>query len=65
MALNSDRWDAVDRLYHAALAQPANERAAFLADACAGDEELRREVMRGIQRVGDLACDVEWTLTFK
>jgi eukaryotic-like serine/threonine-protein kinase len=44
MALNSDRWDAVDRLYHAALAQPANERAAFLADACAGDEKLRREV---------------------
>jgi hypothetical protein len=65
MTTSPERWATVDRLYHAALAQPPNERAAFLADACAGDEELRREVMRGIQRVGDLACDVEWTLTFK
>src|SRR5262245_13801410 len=44
MALSPDRWDAVERLFHAALARPVDERAAFLADACAGDEELRREV---------------------
>jgi eukaryotic-like serine/threonine-protein kinase len=42
--MNPDRWDAVGRLYHAALARPVDERAAFLAEACADDEELRREV---------------------
>jgi hypothetical protein len=34
MALSPDRWEAVDRLYHAALAQPRDRRAAFLAEAC-------------------------------
>jgi len=42
--MTPDRWATVERIYHAALARPADERAAFLADACAGDEELRREV---------------------
>jgi hypothetical protein len=31
-------------LYHAARERPPEARAAFLAEACAGDEELRREV---------------------
>jgi hypothetical protein len=44
MALSPDRWTTVDRLYHAALARPLNERMPFLAEACAGDEELRQEV---------------------
>jgi eukaryotic-like serine/threonine-protein kinase len=44
MTTSPDRWDAVGRLYHAALARPVDERAAFLAEACADDEELRREV---------------------
>src|SRR5262245_54361949 len=44
MTAGADRWSAVERLYHAAQARPAEERAAFLAEACAGDEELRREV---------------------
>jgi eukaryotic-like serine/threonine-protein kinase len=44
MALSPDRWATVDRLYHAALTQPIERRAAFLAEACAGDEELRHEV---------------------
>src|SRR5262245_52880356 len=35
---------AVERLYHTALTRPIDERAAFLAEACAGDEALRREV---------------------
>ncbi|HEV2670619.1 MAG TPA: hypothetical protein VGU74_05970 [Gemmatimonadales bacterium] len=39
-----DRWANVERLYHAALGRDVRERAAFLRDACAGDEELRREV---------------------
>ena len=42
--MSSDRWQRVEDLCHAALAERAEERSAFLADACQGDEELRREV---------------------
>lgn len=35
------RWKEIERLFHAASARPAGERAAFLAEACAGDETLR------------------------
>ena len=44
MTTSPDRWATVERLYHLALARPAGERAALLAEACAGDEALRREV---------------------
>ena len=39
-----DRWQHVERLFHAALARDESERAAFLREACGGDEPLRREV---------------------
>src|SRR5262245_3128204 len=39
-----DRWATVKRLHQAALDREAGPRAAFLDDACAGDEALRREV---------------------
>src|SRR2546427_12143955 len=39
-----DRWRHVERLYHDALTRDAGERAAFLREACAGDETLQREV---------------------
>jgi len=39
-----ERWQSVKHLCRAALDKPAAERAAFLDDACAGDEALRREV---------------------
>ena len=42
--MNNERWQEVERLYHSTLAKDANERAAFLAQACAGDEALRREI---------------------
>ena len=35
---------AVERLYHATLEQPPAERAAFLAEACGGNQELHDEV---------------------
>src|SRR5215510_12826797 len=50
MELN--RWEQIDRLYHAALEREADAREAFLVEACAGDEDLRREI------AGLLACDV-------
>ncbi len=42
--MDAERWQQIERLYHAALARPATERAAFVAEASAGDEELRSEV---------------------
>ena len=39
-----DRWRQVEDLCHAALARPVEERSAFLAHACQGDEGLLREV---------------------
>jgi len=44
MTTSPERWATVERLYHGALARPVDERPAFLAEACAGDEALRREV---------------------
>ena len=43
-AMKSDRWQQVSQLYHDALTRDADERAAFLNGACAGDEALRQEV---------------------
>ena len=44
MAKGPDRWSAVERVYHEALGRPPERRAAFVAEVCAGNEELRREV---------------------
>ena len=42
--MSSDRWRHVEDLCHAALACDAEERTAFLENACRGDEGLRHEV---------------------
>jgi eukaryotic-like serine/threonine-protein kinase len=42
--MDSDRWKQVDNLLHAALERPPAVRADFLRQACAGDQELEREV---------------------
>ena len=42
--MKAERWQQVEQLYHAALQRDASERAAFLVEACKGDEALRREV---------------------
>src|SRR5437016_1779820 len=42
--MKAERWPAVERLYHGALERGAEERAAFLSEACGSDDELRREV---------------------
>ena len=39
-----ERRDLISDLYHRALARAPEERAAFLTDACNGDEPLRQEV---------------------
>jgi hypothetical protein len=40
--LTPEHWRRLEEIYHAALARGESERTAFLADACAGDEALRR-----------------------
>jgi len=42
--MDSERWQNVERLYHAALECEESQRDDFLARACGGDEALRREV---------------------
>jgi eukaryotic-like serine/threonine-protein kinase len=42
--MNPERWKQIERLYHAALELEPDARGTFLDQACAGDEELRREV---------------------
>src|SRR5438552_1684368 len=39
-----ERWQQLDRLFHLALERAPEERAAFLDQECAGDQQLRREV---------------------
>src|ERR1051325_1250452 len=42
--MTPERWRQVKELFNAALEHDREERLAFLETACAGDEELRREV---------------------
>ncbi len=42
--MTSERWQRVGEIYHAALEREQRDRHDFVVDACAGDEELRREV---------------------
>ena len=37
--MTPSRWQAISRIYHAALERPPSKRAAFLPKACAGDTE--------------------------
>jgi len=40
----SERWRRIEDIYHHALERAETQRAAFLEEACGGDEGLRREV---------------------
>jgi eukaryotic-like serine/threonine-protein kinase len=40
----ADRWHQVEEICHAALERLPGDRAAFLREACAGDDGMRREV---------------------
>src|SRR5262245_30681256 len=39
-----DRWRQIEELYYRAMERAPDDRRAFLAEACAGDDALRREV---------------------
>ena len=40
--MKPESWKQLDQLFHEALALPPDECDAFLKDACAGDDSLRR-----------------------
>jgi eukaryotic-like serine/threonine-protein kinase len=42
--MDAKRWQKIEKLYHAALEFEGGGRGAFLAQACGGDSDLRREV---------------------
>src|SRR5580765_2920252 len=42
--MTPERWKQISQIYEGARLRAANDRAAFLADACAGDASLQREV---------------------
>ncbi len=42
--MTPERWQEVDRVWHAVLARPQPQRAAAIIELCAGDDDLRREV---------------------
>ncbi|HEX8748379.1 MAG TPA: protein kinase [Pyrinomonadaceae bacterium] len=42
--MSSERWRQLEEIFQTALDMPAAERASYVVKACAGDEELRRQV---------------------
>lgn len=42
--VNKDQWQQIEKIFYAAMELPRDEREAFISQACAGDEELLREV---------------------
>src|SRR5262245_33281636 len=42
--MTPERWKQISLIYEGALMRAASDRAAFLAEACAGDASLQREV---------------------
>ncbi len=55
--MNPERWQKVDQLYHDALKLDPAEHRAFLRAACAGDDELLREVRSLLAARGRVAAD--------
>jgi eukaryotic-like serine/threonine-protein kinase len=63
--MSAERWQKVEAILQSALdIEPGAERIRFVADACAGDEELWREVERLIAAADDAGSFIElpaWT----
>ena len=51
--MTPERWKRIEELYHQALARERGERELFLCEACAGDEQLHREVQSLLGDTGE------------
>src|SRR3989442_4941662 len=43
-AMNPERWQQLDKLFHLALERAPDDRASFLDEACVGDQQLKKEI---------------------
>ena len=41
--MDHERWRRLEYLYHMVLEREPDQRITFIAEACAGDEDLRRD----------------------
>jgi eukaryotic-like serine/threonine-protein kinase len=57
--VEAERWRQIEQLYHSALEREESRRAAFLEQACGGDESLRREVESLLAQVDDTESFLE------
>jgi eukaryotic-like serine/threonine-protein kinase len=48
--MNPERWQQIEAIYHAAVEREPTTRAAYLAQACGSDTDLRREVQSLLER---------------
>jgi serine/threonine protein kinase/Tfp pilus assembly protein PilF len=55
--MKAERWREIENLFHAATERDSRERAAFLDHACAGDDDLRREVETLLDQ-SERGCDL-------
>jgi len=53
--MTPSRWQEIERVYNAVLERPPSARAAFLAETCDGDADLRREVQSLLEQDGSTA----------
>jgi len=63
--MEAERWRQIERLYDAALKRPADEREAFLDNACGGDEALRRRIdilIAAQEKAGDFLESPAWAM---
>jgi|KBSMisStandDraft_5_1062788.scaffolds.fasta_scaffold2545868_2 serine/threonine-protein kinase len=61
-AMTPERWEQIAHLYQAALEQPSDARAAWLAEACGDDSALRQELESLIAREDAAVLSISrWT----
>jgi tetratricopeptide (TPR) repeat protein len=57
--MDTERWRAIERIYHSVLEQEAGQRPAFLDQACNGDESLLRDVRSLLEQSGQSGSFLE------
>src|SRR5262245_53373823 len=57
--MKPERWRQVDQIFQAALQRAPGERAAFISEACIGDDSLRREVEALLAADGEAGSLIE------
>ena len=56
--MDRERWEQIEKLFHAAWQVPAERREIFLAGRCGGDDDMRRAVDALLNQASSGAFDV-------